>query len=71
MLENLVDNFMGVPALGPVLTVALGVAVAQGTGALEAAVRLIFTRVPRGFVPYVVAFVACQGHVMSDTRSPA
>lgn len=66
ILDNLVDNFMGFPALGPVLTVALGVAVAQGTGALEAAVRLVFSRVPRSLVPYVVAFVACQGHVMSD-----
>ncbi|MFC5823647.1 AbgT family transporter [Nonomuraea insulae] len=66
LLSSAVDNFVEFPALGPVLTVVLGVGVAQGTGALEAAVRLAFHRVPRSLVPYVVAFVACQGHVMSD-----
>jgi aminobenzoyl-glutamate transport protein len=66
LLSSAVDNFVEFPALGPVLTVVLGVGVAQGTGALEAAVRLAFFRVPRSLVPYVVAFVACQGHVMSD-----
>ncbi|MEV0616677.1 AbgT family transporter [Nonomuraea sp. NPDC050404] len=66
LLGSAVDNFVEFPALGPVLTVVLGVGVAQGTGALEAAVRLAFHRVPRSLVPYVVAFVACQGHVMSD-----
>ncbi|WP_433432475.1 AbgT family transporter [Nonomuraea sp. CA-141351] len=66
LLDSAVDNFVEFPALGPVLTVVLGVGVAQGTGALEAAVRLAFYRVPRSLVPYVVAFVACQGHVMSD-----
>jgi aminobenzoyl-glutamate transport protein len=66
LLSNVVDNFVGFPALGPVLTVVLGVGVAQRTGALEAAVRLVFSHVPRSLVPYVVAFVACQGHVMSD-----
>ncbi|MBC6460054.1 AbgT family transporter [Actinomadura sp. HBU206391] len=66
LLDSAVDNFVSFPALGPVLTVVLGVGVAQGTGALEAAVRLVFSRVHRSLVPYVVAFVACQGHVMSD-----
>jgi aminobenzoyl-glutamate transport protein len=66
LVEGAIDNFVSFPALGPVLVVVLGVGVAQGTGGLEAAVRLVFSRVPRGAVPYVVALVACQGHVMSD-----
>jgi aminobenzoyl-glutamate transport protein len=66
LMEGAIDNFVSFPALGPVLVVVLGVGVAQGTGGLEAAVRLVFSRVPRGAVPYVVALVACQGHVMSD-----
>lgn len=66
LMEGVIDNFVTFPALGPVLTVVLGVGVAQGTGALESAVRLVFSRVSRGAVPYVVALVACQGHVMSD-----
>lgn len=66
LMDGVIDNFVTFPALGPVLTVVLGVGVAQGTGALEAAVRLVFSRVSRRAVPYVVALVACQGHVMSD-----
>ncbi len=66
LMSGVIENFVTFPALGPVLLVALGVGVAQGTGALEAAVRLLFSRVPRMLVPYVVALVACQGHVMSD-----
>jgi aminobenzoyl-glutamate transport protein len=66
LMDGAIDNFVTFPALGPVLVVVLGVGVAQGTGGLEAAVRLVFSRVPRGAVPYVVALVACQGHVMSD-----
>ena len=66
LMDGAIDNFVTFPALGPVLVVVLGVGVAQGTGALEAAVRLVFARVPRSAVPYVVALVACQGHVMSD-----
>jgi aminobenzoyl-glutamate transport protein len=66
LMDGVIKNFVTFPALGPVLLVVLGVGVAQGTGALEAAVRLVFSRVSRGAVPYVVALVACQGHVMSD-----
>lgn len=66
LMGGVIDNFVTFPALGPVLVVVLGVGVAQGTGGLEAAVRLVFSRVPRWAVPYVVALVACQGHVMSD-----
>ena len=66
LMDGVIDNFVAFPALGPVLVVVLGVGVAQGTGGLEAAVRLVFSRVPRRAVPYVVALVACQGHVMSD-----
>ncbi|HET6298809.1 MAG TPA: AbgT family transporter [Kribbella sp.] len=66
LMDGVIDNFVSFPALGPVLVVVLGVGVAQGTGGLEAAVRLVFSRVPRWAVPYVVALVACQGHVMSD-----
>ncbi|MGH4001449.1 MAG: AbgT family transporter [Pseudonocardiaceae bacterium] len=66
LMNGVIENYVTFPGLGPVLLVVLGVGVAQGTGALEAAVRLVFSRVPRRAVPYVVALVACQGHVMSD-----
>lgn len=61
-----IENFTSFPALGPVLTVVLGVAVAQHSGALLAGMRLLISRVPPWAMSYVVAFVSCQGHVMSD-----
>ncbi|MCI2420741.1 AbgT family transporter [Saccharopolyspora sp. K220] len=65
-LTNFVDNFIGFPPLGTVLAMMLVVGFAERTGFLSAAVTLVFGRAPRWLLPYVVAFVACQGHVMSD-----
>jgi aminobenzoyl-glutamate transport protein len=66
LLAGAVDNFVQFPALGVTLTMVLGLGVAQGTGALETAVRIAFARVPARIVPYGVAFLCCQGHVLSD-----
>jgi len=66
LLTGAIDNFVDFPALGVTLTMVLGLGVAQGTGALETAVRIAFARVPARIVPYGVAFLCCQGHVLSD-----
>jgi aminobenzoyl-glutamate transport protein len=65
-LENFVDNFISFPPLGNVLVMLIAVGVAERTGFLSAAVTAAFARAPRWLLPYAVAFVACQGHVMSD-----
>ncbi|WP_330477169.1 AbgT family transporter [Streptomyces platensis] len=67
LLATATDSFMAFPALGPVLVIAMGIGVAQGTGALECLMRIAFLRVSRRWVPYLVAFVACQGHVLADS----
>lgn len=66
LLTGAITNFVDFPALGVTLTMVLGLGVAQGTGALETAVRIAFARVPARIVPYGVAFLCCQGHVLSD-----
>lgn len=66
LLTTAINNFVSFPALGVTLTMVIGLGVAQGTGALESAVRLAFARVPARIVPYGVAFLCCQGHVLSD-----
>lgn len=66
IISGAVKNFTEFPALGPVLTVVLGVAVAQHSGALQAGMRLVISRFPKSSIAYIVAFVSCQGHVMSD-----
>src|SRR5687767_2545935 len=65
-LENFVQNFIGFPPFGAVLVMLIAVGVAERSGFLSSAVRVAFARAPRHLLPYAVAFVACQGHVMSD-----
>ncbi|WP_408056203.1 AbgT family transporter [Streptomyces ureilyticus] len=66
LLENALTNFTGFPPLGTVLLMMMAVGVAERTGLLETAVKATIARAPARLLPYVVAFVACQGHVMSD-----
>ncbi|MEU9337606.1 AbgT family transporter [Streptomyces sp. NPDC048290] len=66
LLENAVTNFTGFPPLGTVLLMMMAVGVAERTGLLEAAVKATIAKAPARTLPYVVTFVATQGHVMSD-----
>ncbi|WP_017623498.1 AbgT family transporter [Nocardiopsis chromatogenes] len=63
---TLVDNFIGFPPLGVVLTVLLGVGVAQRSGLLTALVRRAFGRAPRWLLPYVVGIIGVSANIMSD-----
>ena len=65
-LSTFVENFMSFPPLGNVVIMLLAIGVAEQSGLLKAAITAIFARAPRSVLPYVVAFVAAQGHVMSD-----
>jgi aminobenzoyl-glutamate transport protein len=65
-LENFVQNFISFPPFGAVLVMLIAVGVAERSGFLASAVHIAFARAPRRMLPYAVAFVACQGHVMSD-----
>jgi aminobenzoyl-glutamate transport protein len=65
-LENFVQNFISFPPFGAVLVMLIAVGVAERSGFLASAVHIVFARAPRRLLPYAVAFVACQGHVMSD-----
>jgi aminobenzoyl-glutamate transport protein len=65
-LENFVQNFIAFPPFGNVLVMLIAVGVAERSGFLSTAVRVTFARTPRWLLPYAVAFVSCQGHVMSD-----
>ncbi|WP_326808750.1 AbgT family transporter [Streptomyces sp. NBC_01186] len=66
LLANLIPNFTGFPSLGTVLLMMMAVGVAERTGLLEAAVRISIARAPARLLPYAVAFIACQAHLMSD-----
>ncbi|MFJ9175173.1 AbgT family transporter [Streptomyces sp. NPDC102360] len=66
LLENFIPNFTGFPSLGTVLLMMAAVGVAERTGLLETVVRASISRAPRWLLPYLVAFVAAQAHLMSD-----
>ncbi|NED98672.1 AbgT family transporter [Phytoactinopolyspora halotolerans] len=71
LTTNLVDNFIGFPPLGVVLTILLAVGVAQRTGLLAAMVRRAFGRAPRWALPYVVGVISVAGNIMSDAAMVA
>ncbi|WP_327657040.1 AbgT family transporter [Streptomyces sp. NBC_00483] len=66
LLENFIPNFTGFPSLGTVLLMMAAVGVAERTGLLETVVRASISRAPGWLLPYLVAFVAAQAHLMSD-----
>ncbi|MHA5047108.1 AbgT family transporter [Streptomyces sp. SD15] len=66
LVENLVVNFATFPPIGAVLVLIMVVGLAEKTGLLETVMRATLARVPRAVLPYAVALVASQAHMMSD-----
>ncbi|MFI0773691.1 AbgT family transporter [Streptomyces sp. NPDC021212] len=66
LLENLIPNFATFPPIGAVLVLIMVVGLAEKTGLLETVMRATLARVPRAVLPYAVALVASQAHMMSD-----
>ena len=65
IVENLVTNFTGFVPLGTVLVALLGVGVAEHSGMLTAAIRLLVQKAPARFMTLAVVF----GGVVSNTAS--
>jgi aminobenzoyl-glutamate transport protein len=66
LLQNLVTNFAEFPPIGAVLVMVMAVGLAERTGLLETLMRATLAKAPRATLPYVVAILACQAHLMSD-----
>jgi aminobenzoyl-glutamate transport protein len=64
---SLAENFIGFPPLQTVVTIMLGVGLAERTGMLAALVRLAFRNAPRAVLPYALGFVGVTGSVMADS----
>ncbi|MEN5072512.1 AbgT family transporter [Isoptericola cucumis] len=67
LTENLGANFVGFPPLVTVLPILMAVGVAEKSGLLPAAVRVVFGSAPRWALAYAVGFVGVLGSVMADT----
>ncbi|MBC2681005.1 TIGR00366 family protein [Corynebacterium sp. 4HC-13] len=66
MVSNAVENYVTFPALGLIITVMLGVAVAEHSGLISAAVRGLVSKVGPRSLTFVVAIAGVTGSVASD-----
>lgn len=66
LFTKLGANFIGFPPMETVLTIMLGVGLAERSGLLAAVVRWGFGGTPRWAVPYAVSFAGIASSVMAD-----
>ncbi|WP_261624649.1 AbgT family transporter [Nesterenkonia marinintestina] len=66
MITDAVQNFVEFPPLGLIITVMLGVAVAEGSGLISAAIRVVVARVSKRWLTFTIALAGVTGSVASD-----
>lgn len=66
MVTDAVENFVSFPPLGLIITVMLGVAVAEGSGLISASIRVAVSKVSRKWLTFTVALLGVTGSVASD-----
>lgn len=66
IVEGVVPNFVEFPPLGVVLTVLLGVAVAEGSGLINTALRVVVSKVSARWLTFVLALAGVTGSIASD-----
>lgn len=64
-VSTAIDNFATFGPMGTIVAVIMGVAVAERTGFLAAAMKVSVSRVPVGWVVFAVAFAGTVSHVAS------
>ena len=66
MLLNAVDNFINFAPLGPVLTVMIGIGVAERTGFISMGLKVLVTRVPDSLLTATVIFAGVMSSMAAD-----
>ncbi|WGW12184.1 AbgT family transporter [Saxibacter everestensis] len=66
IFESALDNFAGFAPLATIVTVLLGVAVAEHTGMLKALLRSTVVKVPTPYVTLALAFAGTVSHIAGD-----
>ena len=64
-LSTAITNFAEFPPMATIVVVIMGVAVAERTGFLAAAMKVGVSRIPAAYVVFAVAFVGTVSHVAS------
>ncbi|WP_243793917.1 AbgT family transporter [Saccharopolyspora gloriosae] len=67
LFTEMPENFIGFPPMKTVVTIMLGVGLAERTGLLTALIRGSFGGAPRWVLPYAVGFVGITSSVMADS----
>lgn len=66
MLTSAVDNFINFAPLGPVLTVMIGIGVAERTGLISMGLKVLVTRVPDSLLTATVVFAGVMSSMAAD-----
>lgn len=66
MLLSAVDNFINFAPLGPVLTVMVGIGVAERTGFISMGLRVLVTKVPDSLLTATVVFAGVMSSMAAD-----
>jgi len=66
MLTNAVNNFIQFAPLGPVLTVMIGIGVAERTGFISMGLKVLVTRVPDAMLTATVVFAGVMSSMAAD-----
>ena len=66
MLLSAVDNFIEFAPLGPVLTVMIGIGVAERTGFISMGLKVLVTRVPDALLTATVVFAGVMSSMAAD-----
>lgn len=66
ILTSMVENFVGFAPLGIVLTMMLGIGLANKVGLLETFIKSTILKAPKSVVTYAVIFVGILGNLAAD-----
>src|SRR5690554_3370885 len=66
MFLSAIDNFMGFAPLGPVLTVMIGIGVAERTGFITMGLRVLVASVPKSMITATLVFACVMSSMVAD-----
>ncbi len=66
MFLSAIDNFMGFAPLGPVLTVMLGIGIAERTGFVTMGLRILISSVPNSLITATLVFACVMSSMVAD-----
>ncbi|QJQ96313.1 MULTISPECIES: AbgT family transporter [Halomonadaceae] len=66
ILGNTLSNFTGFAPLGLVLSMMLGIGLADKVGLMEAVIKKSILNAPRSLITYAVIFIGIMGNIASD-----